>query len=249
MNFRSVALLVVLLATVAHCRLTHVQGSAHTLLQYGSADSPQHFLLELDPTEKVINTVVHTSNKHIATSHQLSVERLSDTLTNVSVTHMFDGLPGDVNYALTVTTKSSSGELRRYSVERKHSVYGLVFYDEKDDSKSAVSGDFGHGLNLSPPVSDKHTIRLKYLAHVPQDVKQLQVSARVVSGAKRNSLLRNKDVGMDDDTLNIVLRPNRVGMALVGVEAENLVVDGESFETVIPVRVAHTTRRRVAGSR
>ncbi|CAN8066843.1 unnamed protein product [Agarophyton chilense] len=235
--------LLCLRSAAATARFVHHRGASRSLLQYGAAEARQHFLFELDTADTILNASLHTLHTDILSSHELEVQRISESLFNISATLFFDALPGEMQYIISVATHRTSGARNDvYSVSRNHSVYGMAFYEDNLDSTALVSGDYGNGLNLIAPEFERQSVRLKYVAYAPEGVK-LHPTLYVLARGEHHSVLSEKDVRFREDSLIIRLHPGRTGSALVIVEAADLLLDGESFETVIIVRVANSPRR------
>ncbi|PXF45955.1 hypothetical protein BWQ96_04268 [Gracilariopsis chorda] len=229
------SLFTLLLLSVVESSLIHTQGSSETLLQYGSAESTQFFLFELNDTAQLVNTTLETSNHSIITSYVIKVDQISDTLFNITATLFFEYLPGEAVYQIAARTESPGGA-SIYTMERNHSVYGMAFYDDSHGTMALISGDFGYGLSLISSSLGEEPVRLKYIANVPREVA-FNLTANVLFNRVQGAMLEDDDVSIDGDGLYIKLRPHRIGSALITIESSNLVVDGESFETAVIVRV------------
>lgn len=182
-----------------------------------------------------MNTSLETSNHSIITSHIIKSEQVSDNLFNISVTLLFEYLPGEAVYTVAAQTESDGVSQSTYSVVQTHAVYGMAFYDDSHGTMALISGDFGYGLSLLSS-SLGELARVKYIANVPRDVK-LNPTASVLFNPYQEPILEDNDLNIDDATLSVNIRPYRVGSALIVIESSNLVVGGESFETVLIVRV------------
>ncbi|KAI0557764.1 hypothetical protein FGB62_265g02 [Gracilaria domingensis] len=235
------AFITLLLLGVVECSLTHTDGSSETLLQYGSAESSQFFLLQLDDNEHLVNTSLETSNSSIITSYIIHAEPISDTLFNLSATLFFESLPGEAVYTIAASTESLSGSRNTYALDRNHSVYGIAFYDDSHGTMALISGDFGYGLTLPPSALGDDPVRVKYVANFPSTVV-FNPMAHVWFNRVQGAILRDEDVSIDDGGLSIMLRPYRTGSALIIIESTNLEVEGESFETVVIVRVVEVPK-------
>ncbi|PXF39477.1 hypothetical protein BWQ96_10835 [Gracilariopsis chorda] len=175
------------------------------------------FLFELNDTAQLVNTTLETSNHSIITSYVIKVDQISDTLFNITATLFFEYLPGEAVYQIAARTESPGGA-SIYTMERNHSVYGMAFYDDSHGTMALISGDFGTSQN------------------VPREVA-FNPTANVLFNRVHGAMLEDDDVSIDGDGLYIKLRPHGIGSALITIESSNLVVDGESFETAVIVRV------------
>eukprot|EP00737_Agarophyton_chilense_P002801 gb/GEZJ01003219.1/.p1 GENE.gb/GEZJ01003219.1/~~gb/GEZJ01003219.1/.p1 ORF type:complete len:437 (+),score=54.63 gb/GEZJ01003219.1/:1407-2717(+) len=220
--------------------IVHTSGSAETLLQYGSAQSSQTFELELSKHEKVMETWVNSSDTRVMTTHELSTKTTPDKKLKISAKLFFDFLPGDVNYTVAVSTQTGGGQQKLYTIQLAHSVYGAVFFDDKNGKIQVISGDYGVGYNMSRHVDlSDEPFRVKWMVHVAEGT-ELEPSIEVVGGRKDRAILDEEDVVLDQQGLVMMARPFRTGSAMVVIRAENVEVDGEQFETAIAVNIADT---------
>ncbi|KAI0561236.1 hypothetical protein FGB62_89g120 [Gracilaria domingensis] len=187
-----------------------------------------------------MQTTLNASKKHVITSHQINTERVTDNKFNISATLFFDFLPGEVNYTITVSTQTSKGDSKIYTLDQVHSVYGLVFVSKLKDSLQIVSGDFGVGFNLTSFVDlDDDPFRIKSVVHIPDEIDP-GFSLEVEGQTTNSNILKTEDVIMDEEGMLIMPRPFRTGSAMVIIKAENLESDGKSFETAIAINIPQT---------
>ncbi|KAI0559548.1 hypothetical protein FGB62_143g02 [Gracilaria domingensis] len=225
-----------MLFSVVSCTLTHIEAASETLQQFGSAESTQSFLLELNDGEELAETSLHTVYEHIITSHQIHTQEVSDQKINVTVTLFFDGLPGEARYAVKAVVKSEDGAVYANVAEQMHSVYGIAYVSFEENEMKILSGDYGKGLVVSAANHDEEEpIRLQAISHAPDGV-QVEATAHVVNNMK-NRVLSSNDVNVLEGGLEVEVHAQRLGASLEAIESRNIVVDGESFETALVVTV------------
>ncbi|CAN8076083.1 unnamed protein product [Agarophyton chilense] len=214
-------------------------GSQLSLLQYGSAQSTQTFLLSVSADETLTAVTLISQNSEVLTSHDILFSEVSPGLYNISVNLFFDGQPGEVNYSVEAITLSANGAENRPRVATMHSVYGVVFYEVINGDRKMISGDESEGIEYTSFTTRESAPRVfQAVAHAPPGISlKGKPFIRSARGTGENPLLLESGVEVSGNEMSLSLSPYRTGSVVVTIEFADLEINGELYETVVRISV------------